>query len=124
VAETPAVNQQTGFSPAGLILVHWNGSAWRTVAENRKLGGVTGLTRDGHGGLWLTTADPANPGAGDIVHYRDGTFTSRPAPARPGYTGSAGGVVAVPGTGSFWATGLLTAIGGGTSDSDILRYAP
>jgi hypothetical protein len=123
VAETPAVNQQTGFSPAGLILLHWNGSAWRTVVTSRKLGGVTGLARDGHGGLWLTT-DPAGSGAGDIIHYRNGTFTSRPAPGRPGYAGSAGRVVAVPGTGSFWATGMLTAIRGGTIDSDILRYTP
>jgi hypothetical protein len=123
VAETPAVNQQTGFSPAGLILLHWTGSAWHTVVTSRKLGGVTGITRDGHSGLWLTT-DPASPGAGAIIHDRNGTFTSQPAPARPGYTGSARGVVAVPGTGSFWAAGMLTAIKGGTSDSDVLRYTP
>jgi hypothetical protein len=123
VAETPAANQ-AGYSPGGLILLHWNGSAWRTVAENRTLGDVTGLTPDGHGGFWLTTTDPANPGAGDIADYRNGTFTSQPAPARPGYTGSAAGIVAVPGTGSFWATGTLTAVKGGTTQTDILRYTP
>jgi hypothetical protein len=123
VAETPAADQ-AGYSPGGLILLHWNGSAWRTVAENRTLGDVTGLTPDGHGGFWLTTTDPANPGTGDIADYRNGTFTSQPAPARPGYTGSATGIVAVPGTGSFWATGTLTAVKVGTTETDILRYTP
>ena len=122
VAETPAVNQQTGFSPADLILLHWNGSTWRTVVKNRGLRGVTGLTRDGHGGFWLTATDPVHPEAGDIIDYRDGTFTSQPVPGRPGDTGSASGIVAVPGTGSYWATGTLTAIKGGTSEADILRY--
>ena len=64
----------------------------------------------------------STPEAGDIIDYRDGTFTSQPAPARPGDTGSASGIVAVPGTGSYWATGTLTAIKGGTSEADILRY--
>ena len=124
VAETPAASQQTGFSPAGLILLHWNGSTWRTVASNRTLHGVTGLTPDGDGGFWLTATDPANPNAGDIIDYRHGTFTSQPAPAPHGYTGAASGIVAVPGTGSFWAAGMLTAVKGGTSETDILRYSP
>ena len=42
----------------------------------------------------------------------------------PGDTGSASSVVAVPGTGSLWAAGTLTAIRSGTTDSDILRYTP
>ena len=124
VAETPAASQQTGFSPAGLILLHWNGSTWRTVANNRTLHGVTGLTPDGDGGFWLTATDPANPNAGDIIDYRHGTFTSQPAPAPHGYTGTASGIVAVPGTGSVWAAGMLTAVKGGTSETDILRYSP
>jgi hypothetical protein len=124
VAETPAASQRTGFSPAGLILLHWSGSTWRPVAKNRTLHGVTGLTPDGHGGFWLTATDPANPAAGDIIDYRHQTFTSQPTPAPHGYTGTASGIVAVPGTGSFWATGMLTAVKGGTSKTDILRYSP
>jgi hypothetical protein len=33
VAETPAVSQQTGLGPAGLILLHWNGSRWATLCR-------------------------------------------------------------------------------------------
>lgn len=124
VSETPAVNQRTGFSPAGLILLHWNGSAWRTVATNRTLRGAAGLTPDGDGGFWLTAADPANPNAGEIIDYRHGAFTSQPAPAPHGYTGTASGIVAVPGTGCFWATGTLIPVNAGTGETDILRYTP
>ncbi len=124
VAETPAVNQQTGFSPPGLILLRWDGSTWRTVARNRELRGVSGLTPDGHGGFWFTATDPANPNASDIVDYRDATFISQPAPAQQGYAGSASGIVAVPGAGSWWATGMLAAVKGGSIKTDILRYTP
>jgi len=86
VALTPRESPAAAPGPfaGGLILLHWNGTTWRTVAKTRALGDVTGLTPDGHGGFWLTTTDPANPEAGDIVDYRDGIFTSRPAPAPPG----------------------------------------
>jgi hypothetical protein len=124
VAETPAASRQTGFSPAGLILLHWNGSIWRTVVNTRKPRGVTGLTPDGHGGFWLTATDPASAAAGDVIDYRHGTFTSQPVPAPRGCTGTADGIVAVPGTGSFWATGMLTAVNEGTAKTDILRYNP
>jgi hypothetical protein len=124
VAETPAANQQTGFGPPGLILLHWNGSTWRVAAQNRQLRDVTGLTPDGHGGLWLTATHPASPSASDIIDYRNGIFTSQPAPSRQGYTSSVDGIFAVPGTGASWATGTLTPVKAGNPKTDILRYTP
>ena len=53
-----------------------------------------------------------------------GRFTSQRAPAQPGYAGSATGIVAVPGTGSFWATGMLPPLKTGDFKTDILRYVP
>jgi hypothetical protein len=106
------------------MLLHWDGSAWRTVVSNHRLSGVNGLTPDGHGGFWLTATDPAKPGTGEIIDYRNGSFTSQPAPAPPGYTGSASGIVAVPGAGSFWATGILAPVKAGPAETDILRYTP
>jgi hypothetical protein len=124
VSETPAVNQRTGTGPAGLILLHWNGSTWNTVARDMKLSSANGLTPDGHGGFWLTASDPANARGGLIVDYRHGHFTSQRAPGQPGYAGSASGIVRVPGTGSFWATGSLDSDkGSGNFESDILRYS-
>jgi hypothetical protein len=120
--ESPAA--EPGPGEGGLILLHWNGSTWRAVAETRALGVVTGLTPDGHGGFWLTTTDPANDEAGDIVDYRDGTVTSQPVPAPPGYTGTASDIVAVPGTGSFWAAGTMREDNGDNYETDILQYTP
>jgi hypothetical protein len=120
--ESPAA--YPGPSEGGLILLHWNGSTWRTVVETRALGDVTGLTLDGHGGFWLTTTDPANDEAGDIVDYRNGTFTSQPVPAPPGYTGTATDIVAVPGTGSFWAEGTMREDNGDNYETDLLHYNP
>jgi hypothetical protein len=124
VTLTPAINQQTGYSPPGLILLHWNGAAWTTVARSRTLGGVDGLTPDGHDGFWLTATSRANSNATDIVDYRHGTFTSYPAPAPRGYVDSVSGITAIPGTGSFWATGLLTSRKGDNQQTAILRFDP
>jgi hypothetical protein len=110
VAETPAVNETTGYSPAGLILLRWNGSAWQTMARNEQVRDVTDLIPDGHGGFWLSSIFGS-----DITDYRHGTFTSQPAPGHDGYATS---IVAAPGTNSFWATGRFSA------GNDILRYVP
>jgi hypothetical protein len=124
VLETPAAGQSTASTPPGLILLHWNGSTWSTVARSHTLRGATGLTPDGHGGFWLTATAPANSNASDIIDYRDGKFTSQAAPAPSGYAGSATGIVPVPGTDSFWATGLLTPLHSGSNETDILHYTP
>jgi hypothetical protein len=120
VTEAPAPNQR-GFQPPGLIMLQWNGSTWRTVAKNLKLQDVTGLTPDGHGGFWLSAVNGAN---GSIIDYRNGTFSSQPAPGLPGYAGYAFGIVAVPGTGSYWAMDGLTPLKTGLVKAGILRYTP
>jgi len=96
-AETPAVNEQTGTGPAGLILLHWDGSTWNKVASDMKLTStniLTRLTPDGHGGFWPTASDPAR------------------------------GIVAVAGTSSLWATGELVSRKNGACKADVLRYTP
>jgi hypothetical protein len=110
VAETPAVNEETGTSPAGVILLRWNGRAWHTVARNQHVSDVTSLTPDGHGGFWL-----ASIFGSDITHYRDGAFTSQPA---PGHHGVATAIAGAPGGTSLWATGR------DSTGTDILRYLP
>jgi len=124
VTETPEINQQNGYAPPGLILLHWNGASWQTVARSRKISEASGLTPDGHGGFWMTSVNPANSNAGYIVDYRHGTFTTRPAPTLPGYVDAAFGITAVPGTGSFWAIGALVTRKNGPDESAILRYVP
>jgi hypothetical protein len=107
VAESPGINERTGYNPAGLILLRWNGSAWQTVARNSHLRDITNLTPDGHGGLWLSSIFGSA-----ISDYRDQTFTSQPAP------GAGGVVTQITGTSSLWGIGRLSA------GTDILRYIP
>jgi hypothetical protein len=107
VAESPAVNESTGTSPAGLILLEWNGSSWHTVARNPHVHDVTDITPDGHDGFWLSVLRH------DITDYRNGKFTRQNAPGRDGYVTA---IVPTTGAGSFWA------IGGFSGGNDILRY--
>jgi hypothetical protein len=110
VAESPAVNETTGYSPAGTILLRWNGWAWHTMARSPHVQDVTDLIPDGPGGFWMSSIF-----GGDITDYRDGTFTSQPA---PGHDGTAIQIAGVPGTQSLWGTGRVSA------GNDILRYVP
>ncbi|HEV2376128.1 MAG TPA: hypothetical protein VGS19_28660 [Streptosporangiaceae bacterium] len=125
VAETPRVNIQNGYSPPGVILLHWDGSTWHTVAKDATLQSVGNLAPDGHGGFWLSASDPTHPrSASDIIDYRDGTFTSQPAPAVRGYRGSVTGIAGVPGSATSWAWGQLNPDNGGSYQGDISRYTP
>jgi hypothetical protein len=124
VAETPAVSQQTGLGPAGLILLHWNGSRWATLVRSRTVGGASGLAPDGHGGFWLIAAGRGSTGASDLVDYRHGRLTSQPAPAPKGYADLVSGIAAIPGTRSLWAAATLIPVGTGTQKAAILRYDP
>jgi hypothetical protein len=107
VAESPAVNEKSGESPAGVILLHWTGSGWGVTARSAHVADVTSLASDGHGGFWL-----ASIFGGGIGHYRDGRITSQAAPGKDGYAAAVAG-----GPGSAWA------IGGDSSGRYILRYA-
>jgi hypothetical protein len=124
LTETPAANLQTGDSPDGLILLHWNGSAWKVVAKDAGLHAASGLTPDGQGGFWLTWTSAAHYTQGYITDYRDGVFTTEPVPAPSGYTGTATGVSCVPGSRSCWATGTLYSTGSAGRKTDILRDIP
>jgi hypothetical protein len=65
-----------------LILLHFNGSAWRRVAVNKKLGAPAALMPDGRGGLWI----PVNtgfPGQGSMERFSHGRLTSVRLPFTP-----------------------------------------
>jgi hypothetical protein len=106
VAESPAVNEKSGESPAGTILLRWTGSRWRVMARSAHVADVTSLAADGHGGFWL-----ASIFGGRLTDYRDGRFASQAAPGKDGY---AAAVAGAPGT--AWA------IGGDKAGRYILRY--
>ena len=93
------------------IAMHWDGRSWSSPRLPT---------------FWMTTTDPAlaHSNGSVIIDFRNGRFTTQRAPAQAGYAGSASGIVRVPGTGSYWATGMLTPLKSGGFKTDILRYIP
>ena len=47
----------TGTNPPGTIILHWNGKAWSRVRFPYVGNAMTPVAYDGHGGIWLVTAD-------------------------------------------------------------------
>jgi hypothetical protein len=122
VEELHPGNPGTGQTPVGTALLHWNGRAWSRAGESGKLHASSGMTPDGHGGLWL-----AGSGSGTqeyFAHFSGGRFTLQAAPTETGFTVGAGGLEHIPGTRSVWALGSLTPTGNGLDESAILKYGP
>ncbi|MGD0375436.1 MAG: hypothetical protein ABSB01_12740 [Streptosporangiaceae bacterium] len=111
----------TGSSRGPVVLMHWNGLRWSRVTGRLPAGALAGpIAGDGNGGLWLYAVRPA--GAGYLVHYLHGTWTSAAGPASSGSTVSVTALTHVPGTSSLWASGTI-GVGFGTSHgAAILSY--
>src|ERR1700731_3584099 len=127
VEESLQGSRAFGTSPAGAVLLHWNGSKWTTVFRNNTWW-MEGVTPDGHGGFWLTGKKSEVTGFAYIVHYSAGKWTYLAAPAKSGYTPNGPGTyTAIPGTHSFWA---LEGLNPTPRNSDpyqvgaVLKYGP
>jgi hypothetical protein len=123
VEETVAVNPGSGTGPAGVTLLHWNGTTWTVAAQDLKHHASPGLTPDGHGGFWLTDSSASRP-VTYIVHYAGGTWSRRLAPTESGYTNQVGNLALIPGTTSVWGAGSLTATSTGATAADIIKHGP
>ena len=105
-----------------LVLVHWNGRRWRRVTGRRPAGTLAGpVAADGHGGLWLGADRPA--GAGYLLHYRAGKWTTAAGPARRAAAVSVTGLTLIPGSRSLWGTAVIGAGYGSSRGTVILRYS-
>jgi hypothetical protein len=112
----------TTGSRGPVVLVHWNGRRWRRVTGRRPAGTLAGpVAADGHGGLWLCADRPG--GAGYLLHYSAGTWTTAAVPARGGTAASVTGLTLIPGTRSLWGTAVMRAGSGGSLGAAILRYS-
>jgi hypothetical protein len=108
----------SGRSRGPVVLVHWNGRRWHRVTGQLPAGALAGpIAADGHGGLWLYAERPA--GAGYLVHYLNGTWTSS---AAPGGAAAVTALTLVPGTGSLWGAGTVGRGFGTSHGADILSY--
>jgi hypothetical protein len=75
-----------------LVLLHYNGSAWSRVAENKNLGDPVAVVPDGHRGLWIPMRT-GFPGNGSMEHFAHGVLTSAGLPISPLHLELFGGAI-------------------------------
>jgi hypothetical protein len=89
-------------------LLHWTGKTWQRVHLHYPTSGVSAMTRDGHGGVWLIATGKAPAYTQYLEHLNAGHWTRRLAPtARGAKLRQLFGIIRVPGSTSVWATGTL-----------------
>jgi hypothetical protein len=114
------VLNSTGTNPPGTVLLHWNGKAWSRVRFPYGGNAVTPVTYDGHGGIWLVTADgTGNNPTQWFDHYTGGHWTRVRVPSRAGEQPEMDNLSWIPGTRSLWATGGVDFANDGEA---ILKY--
>jgi hypothetical protein len=107
--------------PTGIELFRWTGTTWLTVSvPYQTLGLASGISSDGHGGIWFAAAD--EDGHDYLVHDSSGGQWSEQVIPLPAAATSAtvNSVAPIPGTSSLWAGGAA-AVPAGT-EGLILSY--
>jgi hypothetical protein len=108
-----------------LVVLHFNGSVWRKVAQGSYGLGtspVQQVAADGHGGLWIPMpASGARPSF--LLHYSGGKLTSVALPAGPRQI-NVESVARVPGTAIMMGGGFTHAVNnpGKTVQAVVLQY--
>lgn len=92
-----------------IILLRWNGTAWRKVAGTPPPGELLGpIAPDGQGGAWVYAARAASKPPfmkPFFLHYAKGKWTSFAAPTSTLGPISISALELIPGTRSIWAVG-------------------
>jgi hypothetical protein len=69
----------------GLVLAHWEGSAWSEVFETASDAYQGALTADGQGGIWFA-GTTSSTGPRQLFHFSNGQLTQVQAPSQAGYS--------------------------------------
>ncbi|GAA1802315.1 hypothetical protein [Actinomadura chokoriensis] len=113
-----AIGWNVSTSPITSVMLHWDGTAWTSVAPPPGLNGLSKIVKGENGELWAVghlLDEPAKPG---LLHYSGGTWTRVPTTAVPNRTNfNASALAVVPGTGALWTLGPVN-IGGPVVLSD------
>jgi hypothetical protein len=69
----------------GVVLLHYDGTAWARISVTYPSTGLGAMTADGHGGIWITSVISRLPGSA-IYDYRGGRWSRQATPAGRGYS--------------------------------------
>jgi hypothetical protein len=110
-----------GAAP-GFVLLHLTHAGWHQVAVPFTPGTLSGISGDGHGGIWLT--EPALTTEGEyFLHYAGGQWTQQLAPSLPGDATQMNSISWAPGARSGWSGGGIVT-GDGAGLGVLLKFAP
>src|SRR5215468_645926 len=105
----------------GALLLHWNGSRWRHVRTPFPTEEVGPLTRDGHGGIWISAIGSSKGLHACFYHYSHGAWTRVRVPTVPANTTQISSIRSIPGTRSVWAGGEILP-GDGSARGVVLKF--
>ena len=113
--------------PGPMVLLHWNGTAWRRAKGHPPAGELLGpMASDGHGGLWLYAAKPLTKAPFQkpfFVDFRHGIWTTAAAPTSPAGLVQVSAIALIPGTTSL--LGAATIQSGMTNVAGvIIKFGP
>ena len=110
-----------GAAP-GFVLLHLTASGWHQVTVPFPPGSLSGISSDGHRGIWLTA--PALTSADEyFLHYAGGRWTRQLAPSTPRDVTELNSISWAPGASSGWSGGNIVTRGG-SSRGVLLDFAP
>ena len=109
-----------GVAP-GFVLLHLTRGGWQRVTVPFPPGTLSGISGDGHGGIWLTapTLTTANQ---YFLHYAGGRWNRQLAPSTPGGVTQMNSISWAPGASSGWSAG--TVVTGGSGRGVLLAFSP
>jgi len=107
----------------GALLLHWNGSRWRHVRTPFPTEEVGPLTRDGHGGIWISAFGSSKGLPAYFYHYSHGTWRRVRVPTVPANTTQISSIRSIPGTRSVWAGGEILP-SDGSAQGVVLKFGP
>jgi hypothetical protein len=106
-----------------LVLLHFNGSRWRRVAENKSLGGPAAIVPDGRGGLWIPV-DTGVPPSSSMEHFSHGILAHVTLPFSPAHIALFGAAIGKHTTAALTVGFTRKSFSARTTTAVILRFQP
>jgi hypothetical protein len=117
---TGSLAARMGAAP-GFVLLHLTPGGWRRVAVPFSPGTLSGISGDGHGGIWLTAPALTSPEE-YFLHYAGGRWTRQLAPSTRGGVTEMNSISWAPKASSGWSGSVV--ITGGSGQGALLTFSP